>query len=139
MFLVNVEGERLVAYRDTAGRWTIGVGHTGPEVRQGITITREQSRAYLRSDAEAADKAVSELVRVSLTDNQRFALVSFVFNLGRSRLATSTLLRLLNAGDYASVPAQLARWNKETVDGVLRDSVGLTNRRRAETTLWNAK
>jgi len=136
---VSAEGERLIAYVDTRGTWTIGVGHTGPEVRQGVTITRAQSRAYLRCDAETADRAVSELVRVPLTDNQRFALVSFVFNLGRSRLATSTLLRLLNAGDYTSVPAQLTRWNKETVGGVLRDSVGLTNRRKAEITLWNTK
>jgi lysozyme len=136
---VSVEGERLVAYRDTTGRWTIGVGHTGPEARQGMTITREQSRAYLRADAETADKAVSELVRVPLTENQRFVLVSFVFNLGRSRLATSTLLRLLNAGDYASVPTQLLRWNKETIDGVLRDNVGLTHRREAEIKLWNSK
>lgn len=135
---MSVEGERLVAYRDTTGRWTIGVGHTGPEVHQGLTITREQSRAYLRSDAETANKAVSDLVRVPLTDGQRFALVSFVFNLGRSRLATSTLLRLLNAGDYSSVPAQLLRWNKETIDGVLHDNAGLTNRRKAEVTLWSS-
>ena len=136
---MNAEGERLVAYKDTRGTWTIGVGHTGPEVHQGMTITREQSRAYLLHDVEIADKAVRELVRVPLTDNQRFALVSFVFNLGRSRLATSTLLRLLNAGDYASVPAQLLRWNKETIDGVLRDNVGLTHRRQAEIKLWNSK
>jgi hypothetical protein len=37
----------LVAYRDTAGRWAIGVGHAGPEARQGLTIMREQSRTHL--------------------------------------------------------------------------------------------
>lgn len=73
-----------------------------------------------------------------LTDNQRFALISFVFNLGESRLITSTLLRLLNAGDYASVPAQLKRWNKETLaDGTVRVNEGLTNRRASDIALWN--
>jgi lysozyme len=136
---VNVEGERLTAYKDTVGRWTIGVGHTGPEVHQGMTITKQQSRAYLTSDTEAAEKVVLSVVHVPLTDNQRFALVSFVFNLGASRLLTSTLLRKLNAGDYGSVPYELMRWNHETVNGVLRESDGLTNRRAAEVRLWNTK
>jgi lysozyme len=136
---VDVEGERLVAYKGTKGIWTIGVGHTGPEVRQGMTITKQQSRAYLVSDAEVAEKAVLSMVHVPLTDNQRFALVSFVFNLGASRLLTSTLLRKLNTGNYGSVPNELMRWNHETVNGVVRESVGLTNRRAAEARLWNAK
>jgi len=136
---VDVEGERLVAYKDTTSKWTIGVGHTGPEVRQGLTITKEQSRAYLIKDAEDAEKSVLQLVHVPLTDNQRFALVSFVFNLGAPRLLSSTLLRKLNVGDYGSVPYELMRWNHETVSGVLRKSEGLTNRRAAEVKLWNSK
>jgi lysozyme len=92
---VDVEGERLVAYKDTKGKWTIGVGHTGPEVHQGMTITRQLSREYLVKDAEITEKAVLSMVHVPLTDNQRFVLVSFVFNLGASRLLTSTLLRRL--------------------------------------------
>ncbi len=56
-------------------------------------------------------------VKAKLTDNQRFALISFVFNEGEPKFRTSTLLRLLNEGDYASVPAQLRRWNKETIKG----------------------
>jgi lysozyme len=57
--------------------------------------------------------------------------------MGETRLRTSTLLKLLNSGDYASVPTQLLRWNKEHVNGVVGDSVGLTSRRKAEITLWN--
>lgn len=63
-------------------------------------------------------------------------MVSFVFNTGVAAFAGSTLLKLLNKGQYASVPAQLARWNKGTVNGkkvVLR---GLSNRRAAEAGLW---
>jgi lysozyme len=74
---------------------------------------------------------------MTLTQNQRFALVSFVFNIGETALRTSTLLRLLNAGDYASVPNQLLRWNKEHVNGVLIANEGLTNCSKAEITLWN--
>lgn len=61
-----------------------------------------------------------------------------MFNLGASRLMSSTLLSLLNKGDYASVPFQLSRWNKETLDdGTVRVNDGLTNRRASEITLWN--
>jgi len=52
---------------------------------------------------------------VALTEPQWSALASFVFNEGEHAFLTSTLLALLNAGDYASVPRQLLRWTKETV------------------------
>ncbi len=137
-FLLKVEGERLVAYKDTKGVWTIGVGHTGHDVVKGLKITKDRSRALLTADALIACRAVDQLVRVPLTANQRIVLASFVFNLGAARFMSSTLLRLLNQGDYASVPRQLARWNKETLkDGTVRENTGLTNRRAAEITLWN--
>jgi lysozyme len=139
-FLLKVEGERLTAYndrKDGTGKWTIGVGHTGPEVRPGLTISLAASRALLKADAAHALEAVDRLVRVPLSANQRIVLASFVFNLGASRLMSSTLLRILNQGDYASVPRELARWNKETLkDGTVRVNDGLTNRRAAEINLW---
>lgn len=64
------------------------------------------------------------------------AMIDFVFNLGEGNLATSTLLRKLNAGDYASVPAQLRRWTKGRVKGVLKDLQGLIDRREAKVKLW---
>lgn len=90
----------------------------------------------LTRDVSWAARAVDQHVHVPLSDNQRFALISFVFNMGEPAFVTSTLLRLLNAGDYAAVPTQLLRWNKEHVNGVLRENAGLTNRRKAEITLW---
>jgi lysozyme len=86
---VTVEGERLVAYKDTTGKWTIGVGHTGPEIYAGLTITKETSRLLLAHDAAGAAADVDRLVKVPLTDNQRFALISFVFNLGWGCYTTS--------------------------------------------------
>ena len=82
---------------------------------------------------------MNRYVRVALSEAQWIALVSFTFNEGTRAFQTSTLLRLLNAGDYASVPVQLKRWNKETINGVLVVNNGLTNRRAAEIKLWNSK
>ena len=135
--MVKVEGERLVAYRDTNGTLTIGVGHTGLDVTPGLRITSETSRALLLRDLAWATNCVSKNVHVALTEPQWIALVSFVFNEGETNFLTSTLLRLLNAGDYASVPAQLLRWTKETIKGLLVENAGLMNRRKAEVAQWN--
>ncbi len=79
-----------------------------------------------------AEDAVTDLVKVPLSDNQFSALVAFVFNIGVGHFAKSTLLRELNAGQYDSVPGQLALWNH--INGVV--NVGLTRRRAAEIALW---
>jgi lysozyme len=134
--MVKVEGERLVAYRDTNGTLTIGVGHTGLDVTPGLRITSEISRQLLLRDLAWATNCVSKNVHVVLTEPQWIALVSFVFNEGETKFLTSTLLRLLNAGDYASVPVQLLRWTKETIKGLLVDNAGLLNRRKAEVAMW---
>ncbi|MBB6185766.1 lysozyme [Rhodanobacter sp. MP7CTX1] len=137
--MVKVEGERLVAYRDTNGTLTIGVGHTGLDVTPGLRITSETSRVLLLRDLAWATNCVSKNVHVALTEPQWIALVSFVFNEGEHAFMTSTLLRLLNAADYASVPTQLLRWTKETINGRLVDNAGLVNRRAAEAVLWNSR
>ena len=129
------EGLRLSSYPDPGSKngepWTIGYGSTSG-VRKGMTITKEQAEARLVQDLTHAEDTVSRLVMVPLNDNQFGALVSFVFNIGSGAFASSTLLRKLNAGDYAAVPAQLARWNKN--DGSVM--AGLTKRRPAEAKLW---
>lgn len=104
------EGEKLVSYLDTKGIPTIGVGHTGPEVKLGMRITPGQSAAYLRGDLKTAEDAVNKSVKVSLTQNQYDALVSFVFNVGMRAFTTSTLLKVLNMGNYAEAAAQFNRW-----------------------------
>ena len=104
------EGERLVAYLDTKGIPTIGVGHTGPEVKLGMRITPGQSMAYLKSDLKTAEDAVNKNVKVALTQNQYDALVSFVFNVGVRAFSTSTLLKVLNMSNYKEAAAQFNRW-----------------------------
>lgn len=106
------EGEKLKTYTDTAGVLTIGVGHTGHDVKPGMTITREQSQSLLMKDLEWAEAAVNK-VKVPLNQNQFDALVSFVFNIGANAFAKSTLLKLLNAGDYGGAAAQFMVWTKQ--------------------------
>jgi len=131
------EGLRLAAYQDVAGVWTIGYGHTG-SVSEGMTITEAEAETLLRSDLAPCELAVERAVAAPLSDGQFGALVSFVFNVGASAFQGSTLLRRLNSGDYAAVPAELARWNKarDPSTGALVPVPGLTNRRAAEAGLW---
>ena len=131
------EGLRLAAYKCPAGVWTIGYGHTSG-VQKGDVCDEPQADAWLVEDLGDAERAVSNLVSVPLTDNQFAALVSFTFNLGAGALRGSTLRELLNTGDYYSVPAQLARWTKATdpTSGLKITFPGLVRRRGAESALW---
>lgn len=140
-FIERVEGEpgtgkpALVAFRDPADVWTIGWGHTHG-VHEGMTCTTNDAVRWLDYDLDDAEQAVSELVTVPLNGNQFDALVSWVFNVGEPAARTSTLIRLLNQGDYDAVPEQLARWNKITKGGRKVVSRGLVNRRAAEAALF---
>ena len=127
----NFEGLSLKAYRCPAGVWTIGWGSTAG-VTAGMTITLAQAEDMLRAEVERFEKAVNRLVEVPLSQNQFDALVSFAYNVGDGALARSTLLRLLNQGDYDAVPGQLARWTH----GGGRVLPGLVKRRRMEGELW---
>lgn len=129
------EGCRLTSYRDVAGVWTIGYGHTR-NVRPRQTITQEEADNLLLIDLQEFEDAVSRLVVVGLSDNQFGALVSFAFNVGEAAFSTSTLLRKLNQGDYAAVPLELVKWNKARVNGKMKVVPGLVNRRAAEVGLW---
>lgn len=127
------EGISLRAYKDSVGIWTIGHGHTGTEVCEGLEITEERAEEFLRADVHNAERCVERLVAVPLTQGEFDALVSFVFNLGCSRLRNSTLLRLLNDADYDGARNEFARWNK--ADGQVL--AGLTRRREAEAKLFD--
>lgn len=129
------EGLQLVPYQDQAGVWTDGYGNT-LHVVPGRKITEAKAESDLIRNLQSAESAVERLVKVVLNDYQFGALVSFVFNIGESAFASSTLLKVLNQGKYELVPAQLMRWNKITVGGKKAANTGLTNRRAAEAGLW---
>lgn len=124
---------KLSAYRDQGGVWSIGYGHTGPEVTEGLTITQAQADRWFIQDLQNTCSALTRLLTVSVNDNQFSALSSWAYNVGIGNAADSTLIKLLNAGHYMLVPMQLARWNR--VNGVVSD--GLTKRRNDEIALWN--
>lgn len=128
------EGLRLTAYPDpgTGGApWTIGYGHTYG-VYQGLTITEDQANAWLLEDLRAAGQHVADLVTWPINQNQFDALTSFVFNVGRTAFAGSTMLRLLNGGQVFAASGQFAEW-KYAGGKVLP---GLVRRRVAEHALF---
>lgn len=138
-FLIEVEGIVLTAYQDSAGVWTIGVGHTGLDVRAGLTITHERALELLRRDIQSVLVpllARLDPLKVTLTPHQVAALASFAFNEGLRALLGSTLFQYIGEGHLESVPAQFLRWNKLHVHGRLMESVGLTRRREREVALW---
>ena len=126
------EGLRLTAYQDVAGVWTIGYGHTG-DVHPGQTITNEQADALLLSDMAVAIACVNHSVKVPLTQGQFDALCDFTFNEGIGNLTTSTLLRLLNTGDYISAAQQFGKWDYAAGEV----EPGLERRRGIEQAMFN--
>lgn len=125
------EGLRLQTYRDSAGVLTIGYGHTSG-VRPGQSITTAEADQMLVDDLDEAAEGVRRLVTVPLKQGQFDALCDFVFNLGAGRLMGSTLLRVLNRGDYGAAAAQFKFW----VMGGGQVLPGLVKRRAAERDLF---
>jgi lysozyme len=128
------EGCRLTAYQDQAGVWTIGYGHTGPDVHPGLTITADHAETLLAADIARAATCVNRAATAPINQNQFDALVDFVFNLGNAALGSSRLLRLVNAGDFPSAAREFLHWNHAAG----KVMPGLTRRRQAEATLFAA-
>jgi lysozyme len=108
------EGCRLVAYRDTRGIWTIGVGHaaTGlpPRPFAGMTITEVQADQLLAADLAPVEAAINGAVKVPLTQNEFDALASLGFNIGVGGLGRSTIVGRLNRGDRAGAAQAFLLW-----------------------------
>jgi lysozyme len=139
----SFEGLVLHAYKDIAGAWTIGYGstryHDGTTVKPGQILANEaQANALFRDTLAQYENAVNTKVRAPLTQNQFDALVSFTYNEGTGALAMSTLLKKLNAQDYAGAAAGFAAWNKVTNPrtGLKETSDTLVKRRKKERELF---
>lgn len=138
--IAHFESCKLKSYQDERGIWTVGYGHTGPEVGYGQMITRSRAEALLVQDLAEAEAAVNGAVKVPLLQHQFDALVSLTFNIGAGAFRSSTLLRVLNAGRYGEVDEQQARW----IHAGGHVSAGLVKRRTAEIAMfagqdWRAK
>ena len=123
------EGCRLQAYQDSVGVWTIGYGHT-ENVFDGQVCSQDEAEQFLLQDVQTAVNAVNTYVKAPLTQHQFDALVDFTFNLGTGSLHSSTLLKLVNAGDFLSAAEEFEKWDK--AGGVV--VAGLLRRRVAEKT-----
>jgi lysozyme len=133
LFIKSKEQLRLEAYQDSVGIWTIGWGHI-LGVKPGDVCTIDQAQEWFWSDMAPREACVNSLVTVALTQQQFDALCSFTFNLGCTALRNSTMLKLINAGDYAGAADQLTRWNHAGGEVV----AGLTIRRGQEREMFLA-
>ncbi len=127
------EGFSETPYRDPVGVFTIGYGSTRDVLGQPVTVntpivSRAVAEGMMRRDLTVALRTVQGDVMVALTDEEKSALIDFIFNVGSGAFGGSTLLRLLNAGDFAGAADQFERWD-HAGGKVL---AGLTRRRMAE-------
>lgn len=122
------EGCKLTAYQDSVGRWTIGYGHTAG-VKPDSTITQEQAEAFLSADIAWCEALVNKIVTVPLAQFEFDALVDFAFNLGPNALIHSTLLTLINKGDFTDAANEFDKWDHAGGKFV----AGLLRRRQSET------
>jgi lysozyme len=127
------------AYVAPEGQLTIGYGHVilpHEEHLKTATLTEDDALEILRGDTAIAEDAVTRAVKVELNQNQFDALVSFTFNTGGGALRNSTLVRLLNAGDYNGAAGQFDKWVYATVNGSKVKLGGLVRRRADERDLF---
>ena len=133
--LREYEGCRLQAYLDAGGIPTIGYGRT-KDVHLGQTCTQEQAGAWLLEDAERAQEAVLSAVHVPLNDNEAAACTVFAYNVGAGNFRSSSVCRLINAGDKSGAARSFLLWDKARVNGRLVSLPGLQRRRAAEAHLF---
>jgi lysozyme len=123
---------RLQSYQDSGGVWTIGWGTTGPDVVEGLDWTQLTADQRFADSLIDFENCVGEVVLVYLNQDQFDALVCFVYNVGCEAFRESTLLRLLNEGNFEGAAQQFPKWDH--VEG--KESAGLLRRRLAEQALF---
>lgn len=132
------EGLRLRAYRCPAGVLTIGYGHTGPDVTEGMRITSMQAKQLLDQDVDKIARQIKGILPygINLKQYQFDAVVSFAFNAGVGALRGSALFRKLCANPSdPSIADEFLRWNK--AGGQVMP--GLVKRRLWESQLYLGK
>lgn len=137
-------GFAAAPYRCSAGMWTNGWGNTIGVTAKTPAITRERADKDLARNVAQFERDVNDLVKVPLTQGQFDALVCFAYNTGSDidddtiaeGLGDSTLLRKLNARDYAGAAGQFGSWVNATVNGKRTKLAGLVRRRGVERHLF---
>ena len=122
------EGYREAAYRPVPGDVpTIGFGTTAG-VQMGDRIEPVQALVRKLADVQQFEGALKRCVRVPLHQHEYDAFLSLAYNIGSGAFCGSTLVRKLNAGDYAGACAEILRWDRFQGQPLR----GLTLRRQAE-------
>lgn len=106
----GLEGREYIAYRDIVGVVTVCDGHTGSDIVWGKRYTDKECDALTRRDIQRIAAQVDPHIKVATTETQRAAIYSFAYNVGATATINSTLLKKLNARDYAGACAELKRW-----------------------------
>ena len=135
--IARAEGLRLDAYQDVAGVWTIGRGHTGTDVRAGMTITLARADALFAEDINRTAQAVQAMLTGCATrECELGAMVSLAYNIGTAAFSRSTVLRAHRRGDREAAARAFALWNQATVNGRKVQVTGLVRRRAQEAALY---
>lgn len=106
----GLEGREYVPYRDVVGVLTVCDGHTGSDIVPGKRYSDAECDALTRGDLHRIARQVDPHIKVSTTETQRAAIYSWAYNVGASAAINSTLLKKLNARDYAGACSELKRW-----------------------------
>jgi|SRR5579871_4423982 len=132
-FLKARENCRLEAYRDSAGIWTIGWGHTGSDVTEGLVWTQAQADQALIAKVANVETTVSmQTYPLKLSEQQAAALISFAYNEGQHAFATSQILQFVRAQKWFAAMKDLLNWTRAGS----ADSQGLLKRRCYEAALF---
>jgi len=123
--LAEFEGRRHKAYKCTQGVWTIGVGHTGPEVHEGLEWTDEQIDAAFELDlAEAmSDLDATYPWRHGMNEPRQWVAIGMCFQLGITKLRKFVnTMRAMRDGDYAAAAVGMrnSAWASQTPKRVAR-------------------
>jgi len=131
------EGFIPTPYRCPAGVPSIGFGSTillnGRRVTMASkAVTKDEGKALLRRHLDRVETDISQLIRISLNENEFSALCSWTYNLGSGRLQSSTLRAKLNRGERLGAANEFPKWRRAN-GRILR---GLVIRREAERQLF---
>lgn len=131
----SFEGLELKVYPDPAtggAPYTAGYGHTGTDVKPGMTVTQEMADKWFDIDVAKFESGVSALLTAPTNQQQFDAMVSLAYNIGLGNFKSSTLLKKHNAKCYQCAAGQFPAWNRAA--GKVMN--GLTRRRNAERAMY---
>lgn len=122
----------LESYKDSAGVWTIGYGHTAG-VKRGDRCTRYQAEQWMQQDLTRFETEANKVKRIA-TQGQYDAVLDFIYNCGAGNFNKSTLRKYIEAGRKTyEIQREFLRW----VNSGGKFQGGLYTRRIWEANRWN--